>query len=45
MERRRGEWDLHANRMDAKKLVKISRDNVPVGRSPRRPKKKKDRAI
>ena len=40
-EGRRREWDQHVTRMDAEKLVKISRDNVrvPVGRkSPRLPK-------
>ena len=37
--RRRREWDDHT-RMDAEKLVKISRDNIPVGRrSPGRPKR------
>ena len=29
---RRREWDQHVTRMDAEKLVKISRDNIPVGR-------------
>ena len=29
---RRGEWDQHVTRMDAERLVKISRDNIPVGR-------------
>jgi hypothetical protein len=28
--RRRG-WDEHVTRMDAEKLVKISRDNIPAG--------------
>ena len=29
---RRREWDQHVTRMDAERLVKISRDNIPVGR-------------
>ena len=38
---RRREWDQHVTRMDAEKLVKISRDNIPVGRrSPGRPKRR-----
>ena len=37
----RREWDEHVTRMDAERLVKISRDNIPVGRrSPRRPKRR-----
>ena len=32
VKRRRREWDQHVKRMDAEKLVKISRDNIPVGR-------------
>ena len=32
VERRRREWDEHVKRMDAERLVKISRDNIPVGR-------------
>ena len=37
--RRRREWDEHVTRMDAERFVKISRDNIPVGRrSPGRPK-------
>ena len=40
-ERRRGEWDDHVTRMDAERLVKISRDNIPAGRrSPGRPKRR-----
>ena len=35
---RRREWDAHVTRMDAERLVKISRDNIPVGRSPGRQK-------
>ena len=31
-------WDGHVTRMDAERLVKISRDNIPAGRtSPGRP--------
>ena len=30
--RRRREWDQNVTRMDAERFVKISRDNVPVGR-------------
>ena len=38
---RRREWDEHVTRMDAEGLVKISRDNIPVGRrSPGRPKRR-----
>jgi hypothetical protein len=29
-ERRRREWDEHVTRMDAERLVKISRENIPV---------------
>ena len=37
---RRG-WDQHVTRMDAERLVKISRDNIPAGkRSPGRPKRR-----
>ena len=36
--RRRREWDEHITRMDAERLVKISKDNVPAGRSPGRRK-------
>ena len=39
--RRRKEWDEYATRMDAERLVKISRDNVPIGRrSPGHPKRR-----
>ena len=39
--RRRREWDQHVKRMDAERLVKISRDKIPVGRrSPGRPKRR-----
>jgi hypothetical protein len=31
MEGRR-EWDEHVTRMNAERLVKISRDNIPAGR-------------
>ena len=29
---RRREWDEHVTRIDAERLVKISKDNIPVGR-------------
>ena len=29
---RRREWDQHVTRMDAERLVKISRDNIPTRR-------------
>ena len=32
VERRRREWDQHVIRMNAERLVKISRDNIPFGR-------------
>jgi hypothetical protein len=39
LERRR-EWDEHVRTMDAERLAKISRDNIPTGkRSPRYPKR------
>ena len=38
---RRREWDEDATRMDAERLVKISRDNIPAGRrSPGIPKRR-----
>ena len=38
--RRRREWDQHATRMDAGRLVKISRDYISAeGRSPGSPNK------
>ena len=41
VERRRGEWDQHVTRMDAERLVKRSRDSIPVGiRCPGRPKRR-----
>ena len=41
VERRRREWDEHVTRMDAERLVKISRDNIPSRRrSPGRPKRR-----
>ena len=41
VERRRREWDEHVTRMDAERLVKISRDSIPTGRrSPGRPKRR-----
>jgi hypothetical protein len=33
------EWYKDVTRMDAVRLVKISRDNIPTGRSPGRPKR------
>ena len=33
VERRRKESDEHVTRMDAERLIKISRDNIPAGRS------------
>jgi hypothetical protein len=38
--RRRREWDQHVTRMGAERLVKISRNNIPTGRSPGRPKRR-----
>ena len=35
MERRRREWDEHVTRKDFKRLVKISRVNIPAGRRPK----------
>ena len=32
VEMRKRDWEGHATRMDAKRLVKISRDNIPAGR-------------
>ena len=41
VERRRREWDGHVTRMDAEKLGKISRDNIPAERrSPGRLKRR-----
>ena len=37
---RRREWDQYVTRIDTERLVKISRENIPVGRrSPGDPKK------
>jgi hypothetical protein len=37
----RREWDQHITRMDAKRLAKISMENIHVGRrSPGRPKRR-----
>ena len=34
------EWDEHVTRIDAERLVKITRNNMPAGRrSPGRPKR------
>ena len=35
VENRRIEWDKRVTRIDAEILVKISRDNILAGRSPR----------
>ena len=35
---RRREWHEHVTRIDAEILIKISRDNIPAGGSPKRPK-------
>ena len=41
MERIRGAWDQHVKRMDAERLFKISRNNIPAGRrSPGLPKRR-----
>ena len=38
---KRRKWDEHVTRMDAERLVKISRDDIPAGRgSPGRPKRR-----
>ena len=43
---RRREWDQHVTRMDAERLVKISRDNIHVGRrSLGHPKRRRDDLI
>ena len=34
------EWDEYVSRICAERLVKISRENIPPGRSPVRPKRK-----
>jgi hypothetical protein len=37
----RWEWDQHVTRMEAQRLVKIEKDNIPVGRrSAGRPKRR-----
>ena len=37
----RREWGEYVTRMDAKRLIKISRDNIPASRrSPGRPKRR-----
>ena len=41
VERRKREWDEHVTRMDAERLNKISRDNIPPKRrSPEYPKRR-----
>jgi hypothetical protein len=37
---KRREWDEHVGRMDAERLIKISRDNIPARRSPGSPKRR-----
>jgi hypothetical protein len=37
---KRREWDEYVTRMAAERLVKISRDNIPVGISAGRPKRR-----
>ena len=32
--KKKKKWDGHITRMDAEKLVKISSDSIPAGRSP-----------
>ena len=39
--RRRREWDEHLPRMDAERLVKTSRDNIPAGEKISRTSEKK----
>jgi len=40
--RRRREWSQHVTRIDSERLVKISSDNIPVGRrSPGCPKRRR----
>ena len=40
VDRGRREWDQDVTRMGAERLVKVSRDIIPVGRSPGRPKRR-----
>ena len=41
VERRTRQWDQHITRMEAERLIKIPRDNIPAGRrSPGRPKRR-----
>ena len=40
VEKRRRGWDEHITRMDAERLVKISRDNISPGRRSRTSEKK-----
>ena len=39
--RRREEWDKHVTRMNAERLVKTSKDNIPAGRRPPEPPKRR----
>ena len=40
VDRIRREWDQHVTRMDAERIVKISRDKIPFGKSSGRPKRR-----
>ena len=40
VEERRRKWDEHVRGMDAERLVQISSDNIPAGRSPGFPKRR-----
>ena len=35
---KRREWDEHVTRMNTERLIRISRGNIPAGRSPGHPK-------
>ena len=44
--KKKKEWNEHVTRMDAGRLVKISRENIPAGRrSPGRPKRRRSDLI
>ena len=36
----RRKWDEHATRMNAERIIKISRDNIPTGKFLGRPKRR-----
>ena len=38
--KKRREWDEHVTRIDAERLIKISRDNIPAEKSPGRPRRR-----